>query len=80
VVLEGKGSPFVGQNSCKLEFAEWNEWEDKDFELAISGDGSSLGIQAGSEVTCDDFNIQDNFVGQAVYPVVELEAEVYIGG
>jgi hypothetical protein len=80
VVLEGKGSPFAGQNSCKLEFAEWNEWEDKDFELAISEDGSSLGIQAGSEVTCDDFNIQDNFVGQAVYPVVELEAEVYIGG
>jgi len=79
VVLEGKGSPFAGQNSCKLEFAEWNEWEDKDFELAISEDGSSLGIQAGSEVTCDDFNIQDNFVGQAVYPVVELEAEVYIG-
>ena len=79
-ILEGNGSPFAGQNSCKLEFAEWNEWEDKDFELAISEDGSSLGIQAGSEVTCDDFNIQDSFVGQAVYPVVELEAEVYIGG
>ena len=79
MVLEGKGSPFAGQNSCKLEFAEWNEWEDKDFELVISEDGSSLGIQAGSEVTCDDFNVQDSFVGEEMYPIVELVAEVYIG-
>jgi hypothetical protein len=84
-MIQGKSDPqsgFVrnaGTDEVPLIFSTWNEWEDKDFELAISGDGSSLGIQAGSEVTCDDFNIQDNFVGQAVYPVVELEAEVYIG-
>lgn len=78
-ILEGKGSPFVGQNSCKLEFAEWEEWEDKDFELVITDDFSSLGIKSGSEVTCDDFNVQDSFVGEEMYPIVELVAEVYIG-
>lgn len=63
-----------------LAFANWNTWEEKDFELTIEDDGSTLWMVSGSAIYLDDFNVQDDYVGQEVSPYIEAEAEVYIGG
>lgn len=62
-----------------LAFLGYGSWEDKDFRVEFLADGSSLGIGSGSEVTLDDFNVQDDYVGQAVGFVIEATAELYIG-
>lgn len=63
-----------------LAFANWNTWEEKDFELTIEDDGSTIWIGSGSAIYLDDFNIQDDYVGQEVSAYIEAEVDVYIGG
>lgn len=85
-MIQGKSDPelgFVrndGTGEVPLIFSSWNEWEDKDFEMVFTEDGSRLGRAVDSVLTYMDFNIQEDFVGQGFYPVLEMEAEVYIGG
>lgn len=75
------GSPSSDASQSILSFAKWNEWEDKDISIYVTEDGSTLWvIPNGSFYTIDDFNIQDNFVGQTFNPALELEVDIYIGG
>lgn len=85
-MIQGKSDPqsgFVrnaGTGEVPLIFSTWNEWEDKDFEMVFTEDNSSLGRAVNSQLTYMDFNVQEDFVGQDFYPVLEMEVEVYIGG
>lgn len=82
-LLVGAGKPAPGGSitteSRTLAFADWNTWEEKDFELTIEDDGSTLWLGSGSTIYLDDFNVQDDFVGEGVTPYVEAEVDVYIG-
>ena len=83
-LLVGAGKPAPGGSISTapktLAFANWNTWEEKDFELTIEDDGSTLWMGSGSAIYLDDFNIQDDYVGQGVSAYIEAEADVYIGG
>ena len=69
----------VDSADVDLAFLEYGRWEDKDFRIEFLADGSSLGIGNGSEVTVDDFNVQEDYVGETVGFVIEATAELYIG-
>lgn len=73
-----------------LRFPKWDEWYNIDGELkpfvgtAADWSGATyehlkpcrLGSQSiGSYFTCDDFNVQEDYVGQTVTPILELEIE-----
>lgn len=60
-----------------LTFARWNEWEEKSVSLNMgSGESCELAVSdTGTEFTCDDFNLQEEFIGQDVVPMLELEFE-----
>lgn len=59
-----------------LALSEWNVWEEKTVSLDMGSAGDcQLSIKSSSEFNVDDFNIQEDFVGQAFTPVLELEVE-----
>ena len=62
-----------------ISFTKWNEWE-KPIVSTGTGecDGGSIGLEllaSGTEVTLDDYNVQEAYVGQDVEPILELEVE-----
>ena len=66
------------------DFTQWNEWEDvnvdlkpyKNIQLAESPAVTSIELgQTDIDFTCDDFNIQDDYVGQGVQAMLELDVE-----
>ena len=69
----GESSPFT------LSFAKWNELERKSVYVGMDGcGGDAVGLvllASGTKVTCDDYNVQDSYVGQSFTPVLELEVE-----
>lgn len=66
-------------DSALLRFIKFGEWEDKDFEMEFAVDKSSLGIGTGSYVSVNDFNVQEDWVGEDVMFEIEAQAELYIG-
>ena len=60
-----------------LSLARWGEWEDKNISLPMGQGGPcELSIaETDTEFSCDDFNLQEEFIGQDVEPVLELEVE-----
>lgn len=62
-----------------LAFTKWNEWEQQTVS-AVTGecDGDSIGLEllaSGTELTLDDYNVQEAYVGQDVEPILEIEVE-----
>lgn len=78
LVLRFKGatknsSPFT------LSFTKWNEWEQQMVDTGTGEcDGGSIGLEllaSGTELTLDDYNVQEAYVGQDVAPILEIEVE-----
>ena len=66
-------------DAFKLSFTKWNEWEQQ-MVSAVTGecDGGSIGLEllaSGTELTLDDYNLQEAYVGQDVEPILEIEVE-----
>lgn len=62
-----------------ISFTKWNEWE-KPIVSTGTGecDGGSIGLEllaSGTELTLDDYNVQEAYVGQDVEPILEIEVE-----
>lgn len=70
-------------NQISLQFDKWGEWCNIDKSLNAFGntegiyDGSiRFGISRnGAFFTCDDYNLQEDYIGQTVTPVLVLEVE-----
>ena len=62
-----------------LLFTKWDEWEALNIGIGIEDHMDSpcdlMIIASGTEFTCDDYNVADAYVGQAVTPILELELE-----
>ena len=69
---------------------QWGEWENKDIEFQFSGvesdwdegtdtekanRASVIELKANSRFSIDDFNVQDDFVGQERTIMIEMEIE-----
>lgn len=75
----------VTLDSVHLDFLQWGEWENVNAVLKpYKNTGSAEDLPRGCSVfisgaaekfTADDFNIQDDFVGQGVQALIELEIE-----
>lgn len=89
--LEPAVGAFAGQLALRFEgatknsepftlgFTKWNEWEQQ-MVSAVTGecDGDSIGLEllaGGTELTLDDYNVQEAYVGQDVTPILEIEVE-----
>ena len=62
-----------------LSFTKYNEWEQ---QMLCTGtgecDGGSIGLEllaSGTELTLDDYNVQEAYVGQNIEPILEIEVE-----
>lgn len=61
-----------------MSFAKWNEWTEQNLSVGtgeIGGPCELAIVESGTEFTCDDYSIADDFVGQTVVPMVEMEVE-----
>lgn len=62
-----------------LSFTKWNEWERQMVNTGTGEcDGGSIGLEllaSGTELTLDDYNVQEAYVGQDVEPILEIEVE-----
>lgn len=73
-----------------IRFSNWGEWEEKNlvYRPFNGTPGSWTGaafehskpvcfkaIQQNSDFKCDDYNLQEDFVGQTITPVIEMEIE-----
>lgn len=85
-VDHGEGEPVDRLDSTHISLMNWGEWQDvnKTFtpydnaaaleslpqicDLFIDGGANSL-------FWCDDFNLQEDFAGQTVKPILELEID-----
>ena len=65
-------------DAFKLSFTKWNEWEQQ-MVSAVTGEcDGSIGLEllaSGTELTIDDYNVQEAYVGQDVEPILEIEVE-----
>lgn len=80
-MVQGTGSftKNPGSPEVPLSFLKYDTWEDKDFRMEFTEDGSVLGIGTGSQVSVDDYNISSDYVGQDADFTIEAIAELYIG-
>lgn len=73
-------------DSVHLDFLQWGEWENvnavlKPYEnseylpIPLPGSCSLFISDAAAKFTADDFNIQDDFIGQGVQALLEMEIE-----
>lgn len=72
-------------DSLHLDFLQWGEWENVNAVLKpykntgsaeyLPGDCGVFISGAAKKFTADDFNIQEDFVGQGVQALLELEIE-----
>ena len=62
-----------------LSFTKWNEWEQPMVETGTGEcDGGSIDLEllaSRTELTLDDYNVQEAYVGQNVTPILEIEVE-----
>lgn len=63
--------------SFGLAFSKWDEWEEKDLYISLVewSNPFNITINDSSVMRCDDFNVQTAYVGETLYPVLELEIE-----
>lgn len=72
--------------SFNVSVSRWNEWEDKDIEVSLSAEEDELNLRgffqfaSGGKAYIYDNNIQEDLVGEAITPVLELviEADVLV--
>ena len=72
-------------DSVHLDFLQWGEWENVNAVLKPyenTGGAESLPVSCGlfvsgaaSKFTADDFNVQEDFIGQGVQALIEMEIE-----
>lgn len=62
-----------------LDILHFNEWQEVAVNVRFNSDDCILGLGKNTLVNVDDFNIQDDYVGQDVVFVLELDAELYTG-
>lgn len=69
-----------------LDFLQWGEWENVNAVLKPYKNAEQLGITlpetcglyisgAAAKFTADDFNVQDDYIGQGVQALLEMEIE-----
>lgn len=69
-----------------LQFTQWGQWENfnkvikpfknaNTYNMDLTSVKFAIDMYTGRYFTCDDFNIQSDFVGQGVQALLELEAE-----
>ena len=64
-----------------IQLSDWGTWETKDIELSLpttvpsGATGFGFNVTTTTEFTCDDYNIQTEYVDQYVVPEVLLEIE-----
>lgn len=85
-VGHGEGEPVDVLDSFHLSLTNWGEWQDVNKTFSPYANAAALEslpqicdlfINGGADSLfwCDDFNLQDDFVGQTVKPVLELEID-----
>lgn len=67
-------------DQVSLQFDKWGEWCDINKSLKAYGfvNPSSCGFgisRNGAFFTCDDYNLQEDYIGQTVTPVLVMEVE-----
>lgn len=67
----------TGYSTVYLKELDWNTWEQKGLEVtmpsALPASATCFGIMYSGAFSCDDYNIQDDYVGQTVTPEIMLE-------
>lgn len=62
-----------------IDIYRYDEWQEVGFDINFKSDNCILGLAAGSMVQCDDFNIQDDYVGEMVRFAFDFEGKLYTG-
>lgn len=78
VNLHFKGNTSGTSAPITLTFTKWNEWETMGVTTGTGGcvgASASMVVEAGSSFGLDDYNIDSAYVGQDVYPIIELEVD-----
>lgn len=78
VALAGDGTVVnTGYSTVYLKELDWNTWEQKGIEVtmpaALPAGATCFGIMYSGAFSCDDYNIQDDYVGQTVKPEILIE-------
>lgn len=73
-----KGNTSGTSAPVSLTFTKWNEWETMGVSTGTGGcvgSSASMVVEAGSSFGLDDYNIDSAYVGESVYPIIELEVD-----
>lgn len=67
----------TGYSTVYLKELDWNIWEPKELEVTLPATlpagATCFGLMYSGAFACDDYNIQDDFVGQTVKPEILIE-------
>lgn len=78
VKIHFKGDVSGESATTVLTFMKWNEWTTMGITTGTGGcvgASASMVVEAGSSFGLDDYNIDSAYVGEAVYPIIELEVD-----